>query len=395
MATAPNQHDLVVLTGNPNCGKTTLFNALTGLRAKVGNYAGVTVERKEGSLRNTRANVTVLDLPGTYSLSPKSLDEQIARDALLHHLGDVPAPNLVVIVVDASNLERNLYYATQVIELGIPTLIALNMMDVAREHGHEVDPAALALELGVPVSPIIASSGEGLPALRETILAALAKPTENRAPHFGQPPAAFATELDFLTTKLASTPRRSAHAEALLVLTDEKFLADNAKFYPADLPEAVATARARIEAAGLDWRSTAIEARYAQLALIAQAAVTETHAVHETLSDRLDRVFTHKIWGLILFVAVMALMFQTIFTFAELPMTWIEQAVGWAGKFVESRMAEGDLRSLLVDGVIAGVGSVVVFLPQICLLFLFIGLLEDTGYMSRAAFLMDKLMSKV
>ena len=395
MAAAPHQPALVILTGNPNCGKTTLFNALTGLRAKVGNYAGVTVERKEGSLRHTSANVTVLDLPGTYSLSPKSLDEQIARDALLHHLGDVPAPDLVVIVVDASNLERNLYYATQVLELGIPTLIALNMMDVAREHGHEVDASTLARELGVPVLPLIASSGEGLPALRETILASIAKPTENRAPHFGRLSAVFTTEIDLVTTKIGADARRSARAEALLALTDEKFLADNAKFYPADLPEAVVNARTRIEAAGSDWRSAAIEARYAQLAVIAQAAVTETRAAHETLSDRLDRVFTHKIGGLLIFVAVMALMFQTIFTFAEWPMTWLEEGVGWAGKFVEGRMPEGDLRSLLVEGVIAGVGSVVVFLPQICLLFLFIGLLEDTGYMSRAAFLMDRLMSRV
>ncbi len=395
MSPAANQVSLVVLTGNPNCGKTTLFNALTGLRAKVGNYAGVTVERKEGPLRGAGADVTVLDLPGTYSLSPKSLDEQIARDALLHHLGDVSAPNLVIVVVDGSNLERNLYYATQVIELGHPTLVALNMLDVAREHGHTLNAAALASELGVPVLPLIANSGEGLPALQEAIRASLAKRNENRALNFGQLPTAFLTELDSLTTKLASTARSSARAEALLALTDEKFLAANAKFYPTDLPDAVTAARTRIESARVDWRSAAIEARYARLGEITRATVTETHVVHETLSDRLDLVFTHKFWGLAIFVALMALMFQTIFTFAEWPMTWLVEGVGWVGRFVSERMPEGDLRSLLVDGVIAGVGSVVVFLPQICLLFFFIGLLEDTGYMSRAAFLMDRLMSRV
>src|SRR3954453_22009922 len=162
----------VVLTGNPNCGKTTLFNALTGLRAKVGNYAGVTVERKEGRMQDAPAdlNVRVLDLPGTYSLSPQSLDEQISRDVLLNRLPELPPPALLVVVVDASNLQRNLYYTTQVIELGHPTLIALNMMDVAEANGQRIDTAALARLLGVPVLPVVASTGQGVPALRQDIL---------------------------------------------------------------------------------------------------------------------------------------------------------------------------------------------------------------------------------
>src|SRR5213082_2007744 len=162
----------VALTGNPNCGKTTVFNALTGLRAKVGNYAGVTVERKEGRLRGTPSHVsiTLLDLPGTYSLSPKSLDEQIYRDVLFNRLHEVPQLNLVVIVVDASNLERNLYYATQVIELGYPSIVALNMIDVAEENGHRIDPEKLSAELGVPVVPLVASRGAGVEVLRERIV---------------------------------------------------------------------------------------------------------------------------------------------------------------------------------------------------------------------------------
>src|SRR3989440_5001276 len=163
---------LVALTGNPNCGKTTLFNAVTGLRAKVGNYAGVTVERKEGKLLGAPAelNVRVLDLPGTYSLSPQSLDEQISRDVLLNRLPELPAPALIVVVVDASNLQRNLYYATQVIELGHPTLIALNMIDVAENNGHQIDSTQLADALGVPVLPIVASRGQGIPELRHQII---------------------------------------------------------------------------------------------------------------------------------------------------------------------------------------------------------------------------------
>src|SRR5690348_4807688 len=158
----------LVLTGNPNCGKTTLFNALTGLRAKVGNYAGVTVERKEGKLLGAPAelNARVLDLPGTYSLSPQSLDEQISRDVLLNRLPELPAPSLIVVVVDASNLQRNLYYATQVIELGHPTMVALNMVDVAEANGHQIDSSKLADLLGVGVVPVVASTGQGIPELR-------------------------------------------------------------------------------------------------------------------------------------------------------------------------------------------------------------------------------------
>src|SRR5438876_8318174 len=161
----------VALTGNPNCGKTTVFNALTGLRAKVGNYAGVTVERKEGRLRGTPSEipVTLLDLPGTYSLSPKSLDEQISRDVLFNRLHDVPQLNLVVIVVDASNLERNLYYATQVIELGYRCVVALNMIDVAEEDGHHIAAEKLARELDVPVVPLVASRGQGVESLRQRV----------------------------------------------------------------------------------------------------------------------------------------------------------------------------------------------------------------------------------
>ena len=393
----------VALTGNPNCGKTTLFNALTGLRAKVGNYAGVTVERKEGALKGAEG-ITILDLPGTYSLSPKSLDEEVSRDILFHRLADVPAPALVVVVVDASNLERNLYYATQVIELGYPTILGLNMTDVAEQNGHTVNAAALAQQLGVPVLPLIASEGEGVGALTKEITAFLGRRRgdESQTPNsqflFGSQPAAFAAELSTLSAALVKAfPRRwtAPQAEALLLLSDDKALASNTAHYPAELAAAVTAARARLEAAGVDWRTVVIEARYARIADIIAASVTEEGVPHETVSDKLDRVFTHKFWGLAIFVGLMALMFQGIFTFAQVPMGWIETVVNALGDWVGGLMPPGDLNDLLVKGVIAGVGAVVIFLPQILLLFCFISLLEDTGYMSRAAFLMDRLMSKV
>ncbi len=398
---SPTRARHVVLAGNPNSGKTTLFNALTGLRAKVGNYPGVTVERKEGRLLGSTKEhpVIVLDLPGTYSLSPQSLDEQVSRDVLFHRLAEVPPPDLVVVVIDASNLQRNLYFATQVIELGYPTIVALNMVDVAEDCGHEINGRALAKELSVPVVPLIASTKAGLENLFKTIDQLLGEQKNVPLPSlFCELEPGFREEtlaLAELLRKAFPESRFAAMPEAILALSDEKFLTLSGKYYPPSIPEAVGAARVRLEKAGVDWRSTAIEARYARIAGIQQRVTTETNVVKETLSDKLDRVFTHKFWGLTIFVGIMAMMFQTIFTFAELPMTLLEKGVGWVGEHVSSWLAPGPLNDLLVNGIVNGVGAVVVFLPQICLLFLFIGLLEDTGYMARAAFLMDRLMSKV
>jgi ferrous iron transport protein B len=390
----------VALTGNPNCGKTTLFNALTGLRAKVGNYAGVTVERKEGKLigATSEQQIAVLDLPGTYSLSPHSLDEQISRDVLFHRLPDVPAPSLVVVVIDASNLQRNLYYATQIIELGYPTIIALNMIDVAENNGHFVDADQLTAALGVPVIPLVASTGKGVPELRKKIISSVAENRRSIPRQFCELPIAFGTEAAAIAELLAKTfheRKTQATAEALLILSDEKVLASNKEHYPPHIEEPVQAARQRLETAGVDWRTVAIEARYARASAIQMAVTTELDVVTETFSDKLDRVLTHKFWGLLIFVGLMALMFQSIFSFAQIPMDAISAAVDWLGQVVGKTIPEGALHSLVVDGVIAGVGAVVVFLPQICLLFLFISILEDTGYMARAAFLMDRLMSKV
>jgi ferrous iron transport protein B len=390
----------VALTGNPNCGKTTLFNALTGLRAKVGNYAGVTVERKEGKLTGIESptEIRVLDLPGTYSLSPNSLDEQVSRDVLMGRLPELPTPQLIVVVVDASNLQRNLYYATQVIELGHPTILALNMVDVAEENGHSIDTFKLSELLGVPVMPIVANTGEGLKQLREKIVSMATSPHDIKPRLFCQLPGLFrieATGLADLLSKTFSERQLQATAEALLILSNEKALASSTTHYPDAIQDAVAASRKRLDAANVDWRGAPIEWRYARVAEIQQAVTTELAPPGETFSDKADRVVTHKVWGTLIFVAIMALMFQSIFTFAEYPMTWLETGVAWAGEKIASMMPPGDLRDLLVDGVIAGVGGVVVFLPQILMLFFFIGLLEDTGYMARAAFLMDRLMSRV
>ncbi len=390
----------VILTGNPNSGKTTLFNALTGLRAKVGNYAGVTVERKEGRLPGApaRMDVRVLDLPGTYSLSPNSLDEQISRDVLLNRLPELPPPGLIVVVVDASNLQRNLYYTTQVIELGHPTIIALNMVDVAENNGYRIDEKKLSEALGVPVMPMVASSGAGVPELRAKIIAALQNNTEIKPKLFCQLPGLFRIEATGLAGLLAETfkeRRLQATAEALLLLSNEKALASSKEHYPQNIQDAVAAARKRLEAHRIDWRGAPIEWRYARVAEIQQAATDEFAPPGETFSDKLDRILTHKIWGTLIFIALMTLMFQSIFTFAQIPMDVLSWGVKWLAAGAGALIPPGDLNSLLTAGVIRGVGAVIAFLPQILLLFLFIGFLEDTGYMARAAFLMDRLMSKV
>jgi ferrous iron transport protein B len=387
----------VGLAGNPNCGKTTLFNALTGLRAKVGNYPGVTVERKEGTLKGT--SITVLDLPGTYSLSPQSLDEQISRDVLFHRVPEVPPLDLVVVVVDASNLQRNLYFATQVIDLGYPVIVALNMVDVAADNGQEIDAKQLGARLSVPVIPMVANRDKGVQDLKAKIVSELKRGLQHKPPAlFCEFPPAFDHEVNALAQLLSSKfpdARFEAKAEAYLLLSDDRFLNSSGNHYPPLVREEIALGRGRLEKSGIDWRSAAIEARYGRIADI-QTAVTRTVSTKpETLSDRLDRVLTHKVWGLLIFVALMLAMFQSIFSFAKIPMGWMENAVNWIGSQVQGTMPPGPLNDLLVNGVIAGVGAVLVFLPQICLLFFFIGLLEDTGYMSRAAFLMDRLMSKV
>jgi ferrous iron transport protein B len=246
--------------------------------------------------------------------------------------------------------------------------------------------------------PVIASNGTGVPELRAKVIETLRSGLEVKPKLFCQLPGLFRIEATGLADLLAATfkdRRLQATAEALLLLSNEKALASSTAHYPQNVQDAVAAARKRLDGHGIDWRGAPIEWRYARVGEIQRAVTEELSPPGETFSDKLDRVLTHKIWGTIVFLAIMALIFQSIFTFAQVPMDLLKGGVGWFGQLVGRVIPPGDLHSLLVDGVIAGVGAVVVFLPQILLLFLFIGFLEDTGYMARAAFLMDRLMSKV
>lgn len=384
---APATTSYVALAGNPNCGKTTVFNALTGLRHRVGNYAGVTVERKEGRL--TGSEITLLDLPGTYSLNARSPDEEVARDVLLGRYP--PMPELVLVVVDASNLERNLYLASQVMDLGLPVVICLNMTDVAERVGLEIDVAALAEELGVPVIPTVASKRRGLDKIREV----LARPVPRPAARRWSMPAEMQVEVDALAQLLVeenAVPASGAFFGALTLLSEAK--EDDVVQPSPRMAAALDAARKRLEAAGIDPTSEVVESRYAWINDICDR-VTQQGEIPVTWTDRVDSVATHRVWGFVLFFFLMGLMFQAIFTWSGVPMGWIEGAQNALGEWASNRLPEGDLRSLVVDGIIAGVGGVVIFLPQIFFLFFFLGILEDSGYMARAAFVMDRVMSKV
>lgn len=394
-STAPRETHLVAVLGNPNCGKTTIFNALTGLRQKVGNYPGVTVEKREGVLTSDNS-VRLLDLPGTYSLSARSVDEQIARDALLGRLPDTPRPDAVLVVIDATNLERNLYLATQVLELGLPTAIACNVMDLLESEGHKLDLEKLSEALGVPIVPTVALRGEGLDQLRNLVIAVC---RENRMPPARSWRMADAVEAE--VAQVAGVMRDSGFATpsaadgaAVLYLSDGELARNDS--VPPDVRSAVEASLHRLAAQpDLDLAVESTVGRYGWLGPIVDECLKRAETKGDSVSDRLDRILTHKVFGMAAFAGMMALLFYSIFQLATPLMDGIDAGKTWLGAYVGARMSAGPLRDLVLNGIIEGVGNVVIFFPQICILFLFIGLLEDTGYMARAAFLMDRIMSRV
>ena len=394
---APPVTRRIALAGNPNAGKTTLFNALTGMRQKVGNYPGVTVEKKEGRARLVEgAQATILDLPGTYSLAPKSPDEEVARDVLLGLRADTPAPDAVLIVVDASNLERNLYLATQILELGLPCVVALNMTDVAAASGKAVDAGQLAHDLGCPVFPVVAVRGEGLDALRAELSGDLPIPNP---PALELPPAleaarvrvAAAIETEGATyddPQVTSGPR----GVALRLLCGNAPTEQIARVYGAEAARLVERERQENKIRPAQESAP----RYKMLGAVVENALQQSgRELSQDFTDRADAILTHKFWGLAAFAIVTLLVFQAIYSFAAWPMAGIEALTTGAQDFLAGRLPDGPLRDLLVDGVVAGVGAVIVFLPPILILFFFIALLEDSGYMARAAFIMDKTMGRV
>jgi ferrous iron transport protein B len=386
----------IALAGNPNAGKTTLFNALTGMRQKVGNYPGVTVEKKEGRAKiSAHLDAQILDVPGAYSLTPKSPDEEIARDILLGLRSDTPRPDAVLIVIDASNLERNLYLATQILELGLPCVVALNMIDVAKSSGKDVDADQLSEDLGCPVVPIVAVRGEGLAELRQALAGEIPVPV---------PPALILPEaLEEARLKLAKkiSPDDDSVEDGGITSGPRgvalRLLCGNAsaEAIKGTYGATVADLVTRFRGEGIKpVQETA--PRYKALGVVvARAQKKADRELSQSFTDKADSILTHKFWGLVIFAVIVLFVFQSIYSFSSLPMGWIEGLQGLAQDFLGARMPDGPVRDLLIDGVIAGVGGVIIFLPQILILFFFIGLLEDSGYMARAAFIMDKTMGKV
>lgn len=381
------------MIGNPNCGKTTLFNGLTGMRQKVGNYPGVTVEKKEGRLEVQGRQVRLLDLPGLYSLNPQSPDEAIARDVLLGLREDMERPEAIINVVDANSLERNLLLTSQLMDLGLPMVVVLTMTDVARKSGLSVDPARLERAIGVPVRAVVIHKRHGVEAIRHALAGSgLLFPP---ARQWKLPEAAEAAVADVqeMVCKQCNVDPNRAFSEAIL------YLSRGVDSVPSDCPpavrEAVRSREAALKEAGVDFAQTATEARYAWASAAARMATFGSKRTATSWSDRVDRVLLHKFWGYIIFFVLMAVVFQAIFTWSHGPMEWIGHGVDHLGHFIANHLPPGDLRDLIADGVFGGVGTMLTFLPQILMLFFFIGLLDDTGYMARAAFLMDRVMSRV
>ena len=387
-ATRPEQPRVIATLGNPNTGKSTLFNALTGLNQRVGNFPGVTVEYVVGSITLPGGPAALVDLPGTYSLSAQSPDEMVAVDVLLGRMREVGLPSVVLLTVDGTNLRRNLFLASQVLELGRPVVIALTMHDLLASRGITLDLEALARATGARVVAVNAARGAGLDTLREALEEALhAEPRPALRIHAGIAAAA-AT----LSSELDVRGVTCAPAEAERALLDEEGYAEQRL-----LASAGETLQQRLEAlrreAGLGRKLATVDARD-RYGWIGQVLSQVERRAERTAGWResIDSYVNHPVWGLLLFLLSMAAVFQSVFAGAQPLMDAIEGGIGLASEMTRARLPPGVLADFLVDGVLAGVGSVVVFLPQILILFAFIILLEDSGYMSRAAFLVDRLM---
>lgn len=377
----------VAVVGNPNAGKSTLFNALTGLRQRVGNYPGVTVEKRTGTAYTLHGDsLELIDLPGMYSLSPRSPDEKIAWQVLRGESTGVPRPDAVLCVVDASNLERNLFLVTQVMELGLPVLVALNMVDMAEAKGVQLRPKELSLKLGVPFIPTQAHRGKGLVELRAALGQSLAQPGLRQ---WTMPPPLAAA-----VGQIAAAWREALPAEARAEGKALELLAGSDEG-PEGARKLALGWRERFRKEAYDWPAAVVHARYEYVREVLGEAGVRAGVRVASWTDWIDAVVLHPIAGWAVLGGMMFTLFASIFSIAAYPMEWIEASFTWTGQFLELRLPEGVLRELLINGILAGVGGVVIFLPQILILFFFLGLLEDSGYLARAAFLLDRVMHRV
>ncbi len=398
MSATESDGGTIALIGNPNTGKSTLFGALSGLRQRVGNYPGVTVEKAVGQFPHVGRRWMLVDLPGTYSLAPRSPDEMVAVDVLLGRRADVPAPDVVLCVVAADNLEQNLYLLSQVRELGRPIVVALTMLDVAGSRGLSVNVDLLRQRLGVPVVAVQAHRRRGLAALKDALAAAVHRPPPALESPF---PAPFCAEVDRLEAELEA---RRSEARALPRYLIERLLLDANGYIEGHLPlngdrdwlrQQVRDGRQRLEEADCPVPAVEISARYGWVATVVEGVIERPPRPPTTLGDRIDAVLTQRLWGTLVLALVLLLVFTAVFSWAKAPMGWIEAGVAALSGLIQAHLTPGPLRSLVVEGVLGGLGAVVIFLPQIFILFFFLATLEECGYLARAAYLMDKVMVRV
>lgn len=389
----------IALVGNPNCGKTTLFNVASGSHERVGNYGGVTIDSKVAKFKHAGYTFNITDLPGTYSLTAYSPEELFVRIHITENI-----PDIVVNVVDASNLERNLYLTTQLIDMDIRVVIALNMYDEFEKSGNQLNYHALGKLLGIPVIPTVSSKGTGIPELFDRLIEVF----EDRDPVVRHVHINYGNEIERSIRKIQEeiwmdktlTDRISSRFYSIKLL--EKDTAVLASIGSSDQFQAIKQiAEKEIQRLEANFKEdSATLATDAKYGFVAGALKETLQAVNKvdppkSVSERIDTVLTHKVLGFPVFILFLWVMFQSTFSLGEIPKHWIDLGVAWIGSQVNLVLPFGPLKDLLIDGIINGVGSIIVFLPNILILFFFISLMEDTGYMARAAFIMDKLMHKI
>jgi ferrous iron transport protein B len=375
----------IALVGNPNSGKSSLFNALTGLKQKVGNFPGVTVDKKTGVSQVSDAlRANIIDLPGTYSLYPKGADEQVTYEVLLNSKS-TDKPDLIIIIADASNLKRNLLFCSQIMDLKTPVIIALTMMDIAQKRGIKIDVSALRKMIGVPVIPINPRRNRGITHLKKLIADTYANKAIKAPEDFIDTEALAGNWLNEIKELCGLKSSYSALHLACNYL-ELKYLNAAQRIRIAALLDEMKFQKSKVQA-------EEIMQRYRKIDLIIKQCVTEVTPEQKLVkSDRIDKVLLHPFWGNVILLAVLFLLFQSIFWLAQYPMNWVEQGFSYAGSWLSSVLPDNFFRDLLVNGLLAGMSGIAVFIPQIMILFGFITILEDTGYMARISFLTDRLM---
>ena len=383
----------VALIGNPNTGKSTLFNCLTGLRQKVGNYSGVTVQKKTGITLIGEERVEILDLPGTYSLAATSPDERVVVDALRGEVENLDRPDIALCIVDATNLQRNLFLAFQIGQLGLPMVLALNYWDTAQKRNIAIDIEELKKRLGIPIVPISASRAEGITELKDAMIQALDEKPKLISPTW---PESIEEAISGVRSELSEPVSARIDDAALMrgIFESDEEIFKRAGASDSETHEALEISKKALFKGGLNPANVEAVLLYRHIKEHVEPCISARDSSRIAGSESIDSLLTHKVWGLIAFLALMYLVFQSVYSWAGPFMDLID-----AGKSVVQDTVSNVLsgwpmiESLVADGIIEGVGAVVIFLPQIMILFFFISLLEDTGYMSRAAFLMDKLFS--